>query len=76
MLLVLAVVVVIVFFRVYRLTEVPAEMVSDHAEKLLDVQAVLGGQTSIFFPRNTGREAFQFYLTAVSSGVLAPAYRS
>ena len=64
MLLVLAVVVVIVFFRVYRLAEVPAEMVSDHAEKLLDVQAVLGGQTSIFFPRNTGREALQFYLTA------------
>jgi hypothetical protein len=39
-------------------------MVSDHAEKLLDVWDVLHGQTSIFFPRNTGREALQMYLTA------------
>ena len=39
-------------------------MVSDHAEKLLDVWDVLHGQTSIFFPRNTGREAIQMYLTA------------
>ncbi len=39
-------------------------MVSDQAEKLLDVWDVLHGQTSIFFPRNTGREAIQMYLTA------------
>ncbi len=63
-LLVLAAVVLVVFFRTYRLTEVPPEMVSDHAEKLLDVWDVLHGQTSIFFPRNTGREAIQIYLTA------------
>ncbi len=63
-LLVLAAVVLVVFFRTYRLTEVPPEMVSDHAEKLLDVWDVLHGQTSIFFPRNTGREAIQMYLTA------------
>jgi len=52
------------FFRFYRLADVPVEMVSDHAEKLLDVQDILKGQTSIFFPRNTGREPLQFYLTA------------
>jgi len=63
-LLALAVVLLVVFFRTYRLTEVPPEMVSDHAEKLLDVWDVLHGQTSIFFPRNTGREAIQMYLTA------------
>ncbi len=40
-------------------------MFSDHAEKLLDVSDVLAGQFSIFFPRNTGREAFQMYLTAL-----------
>lgn len=55
-----------VFFRVYRLSGVPAEMVSDHAEKLLDVVDVLNGQKSIFFPRNTGREALQFYLAALT----------
>ena len=63
-LLVLAALVLVVFFRTYRLTQVPPEMVSDHAEKLLDIWDVLHGQTSIFFPRNTGREAIQMYLTA------------
>lgn len=55
---------VAIFFRTYRLAEVPSEPYSDHAEKLLDVYDVLQGKTSIFFTRNTGREALQFYLTA------------
>jgi len=63
-LLVLAVMALVLFFRVYRLSDVPSQMISDHAEKLWDVGDVLNGQTSIFFPRNTGREFFQFYLTA------------
>ncbi len=63
-LLVVAVVALAVFFRVYRIEQVPPEMVSDHAEKLLDVWDVLHGQASIFFPRNTGREGLQMYLTA------------
>lgn len=54
----------VVFFRFHQLNQVPGEMFSDHAEKLLDVSDVLNGQYSIFFPRNTGREAIQFYLTA------------
>ncbi len=56
--------VLILFFRYYRINSVPPEMVSDQAEKLLDVWDVLHGKYSIFFPRNTGREAFQMYLTA------------
>jgi 4-amino-4-deoxy-L-arabinose transferase-like glycosyltransferase len=55
----------VVFFRVYRLADIPSEPYSDHAEKLLDVYDVLHGKTSIFFERNTGREAIQFYLTAL-----------
>jgi len=51
-------------FRFYRLDAIPGEMTSDHAEKLLDVHDVLMGARPIFFPRNTGREALQFYLTA------------
>ena len=39
-------------------------MFSDHAEKLLDVYDVLNGDYHVFFVRNTGREFFQFYLTA------------
>ncbi len=63
-LIILASAVLVIFFRTYRITQVPPEMVSDHAEKLLDIWDVLHGQTHIFFPRNTGREAIQFYLTA------------
>ena len=63
-LLVIGVSALVIFFRVYRLDQVPPEMVSDHAEKLLDIWDVLHGETHIFFPRNTGREAIQMYLTA------------
>ena len=69
MLLVLAVAAVVAFFRIYNLTGVPSEPVSDHAEKILDVFDVSQGQTHIFFPRNTGREAIQMYLTLVVSWV-------
>jgi len=55
---------IILFFRFFGLSQVPPEMFSDHAEKLLDVWDVLNGETRIFFPRNTGREALQIYLTA------------
>lgn len=60
----LAAAALVIFFRVYRLEQVPPEMVSDHAEKLLDVWDVLNGEARIFFPRNTGREGLQMYLTA------------
>ena len=63
-LLVVAVVALVLFFRFYRLPDVPSQMISDHAEKLLDVGDVLNGDTHVFFQRNTGREFFQFYLTA------------
>jgi 4-amino-4-deoxy-L-arabinose transferase-like glycosyltransferase len=63
-LLVILVAALVVFFRAYRLDSVLGEMFSDHAEKLLDVMDVLNGKYSIFFPRNTGREAIQFYLSA------------
>ncbi len=55
------------FYRFYLLDQVPPEMFSDHAEKLIDVTAVLRGQFYIFFTRNTGREAFQMYLTAAAA---------
>ncbi len=63
-LIVLAAVAVILFFNFYRLDSVPPEMVSDHAETLLDVNDVLNGWRPTFFPRNTGREMIHYYLTA------------
>lgn len=46
----------------YRLDATPAEMTSDHAEKLLDVNDVVDGHFPVFFIRNTGREPLEFYL--------------
>jgi len=61
--LLIAATALIIFFRFYHTPSVPPEPFSDHAEKLLDVYDVSQGQTHIFFPRNTGREAFQMYWT-------------
>lgn len=62
--LIFFVVCIVLFFRFFRLDMVLGEMFSDHAEKLLDVYDVLNGDYHVFFIRNTGREFFQFYLTA------------
>jgi 4-amino-4-deoxy-L-arabinose transferase-like glycosyltransferase len=52
------------FLMFYQLDAIPAEMTSDHAEKIFDVNDVLEGARPIFFARNTGREPLQFYLVA------------
>lgn len=60
-----AIILLALFFYYYNLSGVPAEMDSDHAEKLLDVNdIVVRGLRPIFLERNTGREPLQFYLTA------------
>ncbi|HBY95608.1 MAG TPA: hypothetical protein DEP84_16915, partial [Chloroflexi bacterium] len=66
----LVVLLVAAFFRFHGLQQLPPEMTSDHAEKLFDVRDVLAGVHRIFFPRNTGREPAQFYLTALLAGPL------
>jgi len=68
-LLILGVAALVIFFRVYQIGSVPPEPFSDHAEKILDVYDVSQGQTRIFFPRNTGREAFQMYWTLLVSWI-------
>ncbi|MBX3002744.1 MAG: glycosyltransferase family 39 protein [Anaerolineales bacterium] len=50
--------------RLYALRSAPPEMVSDHAEMLLDLLDIRNGQAAIFFERNTGREPLPFYLAA------------
>lgn len=68
-LLILAAAVVVVFFRVYHFQQTPAEPFSDHAEKILDIYDISQGQTHIFFPRNTGREAFQMYWSLMTAWI-------
>lgn len=58
------------FFRVYRIDAIPIDPESDHVEASKDVWDILQGQYRIFFPRNTGREPTQFYLTAALSRIL------
>jgi heme/copper-type cytochrome/quinol oxidase subunit 4 len=67
--LVIAVSGLVIFFRFNRIDAVPAEPFSDHAEKILDVYDITQGKTSIFFPRNTGREAIQMYWTLLVANV-------
>jgi Dolichyl-phosphate-mannose-protein mannosyltransferase len=67
--LVFTVFAITIFFRLYRINGVPAEPFSDHAEKILDVYDITQGQYKVFFPRNTGREAFQMYWTLLIAKV-------
>ena len=60
-----AILLIAAFFRFHQLNSIPAEPFSDHAEKILDVYDITQGQTRIFSPRNTGREAIQFYWTVL-----------
>jgi hypothetical protein len=69
MVLLLAATALVFFFRFYRTGGVPPEPFSDQAEKILDVYDVSQGLTHIFFPRNTGREAFQMYWTLLVANV-------
>ena len=59
----IAATILVFFFRFNQTQSVPPEPFSDHAEKILDVYDISQGETHIFFPRNTGREAFQMYWT-------------
>ncbi len=68
-LLLLLVLAVSFVFHVYRIGATPAEAQSDHVEASEDVRSILNGNYMIFFPRNTGREATQFYLTAAMSHI-------
>lgn len=67
--LVVAVAGLMLFFRLYRIDSIPSEPFSDHAEKILDVYEITSGNTLIFFPRNTGREAIQMYWTLLVATV-------
>ena len=49
----------------YRLAEVPPEMISDHIEKLLDIQGIFDGQYKIYSAGFSGSEMWYFYLSAV-----------
>jgi hypothetical protein len=63
-LLVIVVFLVGAYFHFTKLTTVPFDMTSDHAEKILDINDILHGTYPLFFARNGGREPIEFYLCA------------
>ena len=73
-LVLLAATVLVFFFRFYQTSSVPSEPFSDHAEKILDVYEVAQGDNRIFFPRNTGREAFQMYWTLLIANIFGTGF--
>jgi hypothetical protein len=70
----LSVVALACVFRFYQLAEIPREMISDHAEKFLDIQTIQQGARPIFFPRNAGREGTQFYLASALANITGYTY--
>ncbi len=67
--LVMCVLALSLFYRLYKTASIPSEPFSDHAEKILDVYDIAQGQYSIFFQRNTGREAIQMYWTFLVANI-------
>lgn len=65
-LILIALLIVATFFRLYRLDAIPPGMNNDEGYNLIDLVNVLRGQFSIFFSANQGREPLYFYLNTVS----------
>ncbi|MFY9552409.1 MAG: hypothetical protein WAU32_14780, partial [Thermoanaerobaculia bacterium] len=61
LILFLAVLAIGVFFRFYRLSELPAHPHSDHVEDLFNIEDLDAGQRPVFFERNTGQAPLPFY---------------
>lgn len=57
------------FFYFYKLDTIPAEMVSDHAEKVLDIREIVNGARPVYLLRNSGSEPLWSYGVAVLVGL-------
>jgi 4-amino-4-deoxy-L-arabinose transferase-like glycosyltransferase len=66
--LILLIIVILVasFFRLWILKSVPGGLFPDEAANGLDILSIFKGQHSVFFERGLGREALFFYLQAIS----------
>ena len=68
----LGLVVIAAFFRLWRLDEVPPGFQFDEAYNAADALRVLAGERPLFFEANGGREALHVYLIAPFVAVLGP----
>lgn len=67
--LILAIVVIASFFRLWQLDSLPVGLFPDEAANGQDALLILSGQHSPFFERGLGRETLYFYLLAGSIGL-------
>ena len=67
-----AIVALAAFFRLFRLDTLPPGFSFDQAFNGFDVLRLLQGQFAIFFPANTGREPFYFYLLMTGVALFGP----
>lgn len=67
--LIILVIGLIALFHFYKLNELPGEMISDQAERVLSVSAIIKGDYPIFFPRSTTSEPLSFYWSAFVSSL-------
>lgn len=71
--IVLALTVVVVVTRLYRLSEVPPGIINDEGANGVDALQVLQGEHAVFFAEKaSGREAMAIYATAVATHFLGP----
>jgi len=63
-----------VFYRFYRLNEIPREMGCDLPLICQNVKMILEGKYLVFFPLHPGREGLFFYLAAPIARVLGPTH--
>ncbi|MCI0478671.1 MAG: hypothetical protein L0Y55_20710, partial [Anaerolineales bacterium] len=66
----LAIIALGAFLRLYRINEVPPGLRFDEAFNLMDILALLQGQFAIFFPANNGREPLFNYLVTVATALV------
>ncbi len=72
-LIVLALTVVVVATRLYRLSEVPLGIINDEGANGVDALQVLQGKHAVFFAEKaSGREAMAIYATALATYILGP----
>jgi len=72
LLVTLALFVVALVLRLWRLDEIPPGLYNDEAAYALDALHVVGGEHSIFFERNNGREPLFIYLVALVFNFFGP----
>ena len=71
--IVLALTVVVVVTRLYRLSEIPPGIINDEGANGVDALQVLQGEHAVFFAEKaSGREAMAIYAIAIATHILGP----